>query len=194
MKTLFVIIAGFGLAAAGALRAADASKPTRAEVIFDHPEKFTDVKDDYMPTDKGRDSILEQIKAEVVREAEYLVPEGCKLTMTFTDIDLAGDFEPWRGPQWGAVRVVKSIYPPAFKFSWSVTDSTGKVIKQGREDMRVLDFEMIPTIDTHDPLHFEKTILDDWMREHLRDLKKLACPDPAPKGPNGKSGVGKVEL
>jgi len=189
MKTLFLIIAGFGLAAAGALRAADASKPARAEVIFDHPENFTDVKDDYMPTDKGRDSILDRIQAEVVREAEYLVPEGCKLTMTFTDIDLAGDFEPWRGPQWSTVRVVKSIYPPSFKFSWSVTDSAGKVIKQGREDLRDPDFEMMLTINRQDPLHYEKAILDDWMRGHLRDLKKLAGPGPAPGVPSGKSGI-----
>ena len=41
-----------------------------------------------------------------------MVPEGDKLTITFTDIDLAGDFEPWRGPQWDEVRIVKAIYPP----------------------------------------------------------------------------------
>ena len=48
----------------------------RAEIIFDHPEKFTDVKDAYMPTDKGRDGILEQIRSHLVSRANYYIPEG----------------------------------------------------------------------------------------------------------------------
>ena len=174
MKALFVVAAGFGLAA-GFLRAADSPKPVRAEIVFDHPEKFTDVKDGYMPTDKGRDGILEQLRRHLVSQADYYIPEGCKLSMTFTDIDLAGDFEPWRGPTWSDVRIVKSIYPPAFKFTWTVTNSAGKVVKQGTEDMRVLDFEMIITLDGQDPLRYEKAILDDWMRSNLRDVKKVVA-------------------
>ena len=95
--------------------------------------------------------------------------------MTFSDIDLAGDFEPWRGPTWSDVRVVKSIYPPAFKFTWAVTDSAGRIVKQGREDMRVLAFEMTVTLDLQDPLRYEKAILDDWMRNNLGNIKKAVA-------------------
>ncbi len=178
MKTLFLTAAALALFCAGSLQAAAAPKPAKpapkAEVVFDHPDKFTDVKDDYFPTDRGRDGILEQIRSCIVAQAEYLVPDGYRLTMTFTDIDLAGDFEPWRGAQWASVRIVKAIYPPAFKFSWAVIDPSGKVVREGKEDMRVLEFEMTMTLDLQDPLRYEKAILEGWMRDNLRDLKKAA--------------------
>ena len=174
MKALFIVGAGFGLAA-GFLQAADPAKPPRAEITFEHPERFTDVKDSSFPTDKGRDAILGQLRKTLVSEANYCVPEGCKLSITFSDIDLAGDFEPWLGPNWSNVRIVKDIYPPAFKFTWSVTNAAGRVIKQGKEDMRVLDFDMMITLDREDPLRYEKAILDDWMRSNLRDIKKAVA-------------------
>ena len=81
------------------------------------------------------------------------------------------NFEPWRGGQWSDVRVVKDIYPPAFKFSYSVTDAAGKVVSQGNEDIRDLSFTFRFSPDTTDNLHFEKSFLDDWIHSNLRRLK-----------------------
>lgn len=173
MKTSHLFSAALAMAAACALHAADTATPAaRTKVLFDHPENFKDVKDGDLATDKGRDAILARIREYLVGRADSLLPGGDRLTITFTDIDLAGDFEPWRGPQWSDVRVVKPIYPPAFKFSYSVTDTAGKVVKQGTEDIRDLSFQTRITIDTSDSLRYEKDILDDWARSTLRDLKK----------------------
>ena len=160
------------MTAACALHAADTPKAARTEVIFVHPENFTDVKDGDLPSDRGRDAILARIRDYLVERTDTLLPVGDRLTITFTDIDLAGDFEPWRGLRWSDVRVVKSIYPPAFKFSYSVTDAAGRVVKQGAEDIRDLNFQTRMTIDASDSLHYEKDILDDWARSTLRDLGK----------------------
>ena len=114
MKALRLFSAALGLLAAGSLRASDQpSAPRRTEVVFDHPEKFTDVRDSSMPSDRGRDSILSELRDDLVARASPMVPDGYKLTVTFTDIKLAGDFEPWRGPQWDDIRIVKAIYPPS---------------------------------------------------------------------------------
>jgi DUF3016 family protein len=170
MKTLRLFSSILGLAAALSLHAAGSAAP-RTEVIFDHPEKFTDVKDSDLPTDKGRDAILANIRDFLVHRTESMIPEGDKLTITFTDIDLAGDFEPWRGAQYDNVRIVKAIYPPAFKFTYSVTDPSGKVVREGSEDIRDMNFQFRVTIDASDPLHYEKDILDDWARAKLKGLK-----------------------
>jgi hypothetical protein len=172
MKTLRLFSAALGLLAAGALRAADTAAAARTEVIFDHPENFTDVRDRMSPTDKGRDEILSQIRDHLVDRTSRLVPDGYKLTVKFTDIKLAGDFEPWRGPQWDDVRIVKAIYVPFFKFTYSVTDPSGRVVKSGTENIQDLDFQMRVTLDTSDPLRYEKQILDDWAGRTLRDLRK----------------------
>jgi len=173
MKTLRLFSAALGLVAAGAFGAAAAPVAApRTEVIFAHPENFTDVKDSSTPTDKGRDYILSQLREHMVNETSRMIPDGYKLTVTFSDIKLAGDFEPWRGPQWDEVRIIKDIYPPFFRFTYAVTDPAGRVVKSGTENIRDLDFQVRVTLDTSDPLRYEKQILDDWARGALRDLRK----------------------
>jgi hypothetical protein len=170
MNTIRLFSAFLGLAAS-ALCASAANAVSRVDVTFDHPENFTDVKDRATPTDKGRDNILSNIRTFVVDHADRTLPEGYSLKMTFTDIDLAGDFEPQRGAQWDDVRIVKSIYPPAFKFTYSVMDASGRVVKQGTENIRDMTFDTRITLDRSDPLHYEKDILSDWIRSNLRNLK-----------------------
>jgi len=172
MKILRLMPIALGMALVGNVHAADiAALPARTEVVFDHPENFTDVKDRDLPSDSGRDEILSRISTFMVSRATPLLPAGDSLKITFTDIDLAGDFEPWHGPQWSDVRIVKEIYPPAFKFSWVVTDVSGRVVKQGKEDIRDLNFQTRVVLDTSDTLRYEKDILGDWTNSTLRGLK-----------------------
>ncbi|HEY5079950.1 MAG TPA: DUF3016 domain-containing protein [Opitutaceae bacterium] len=172
MKTLRLFSAVLGLLAVCALRAADSPNPaSRVDVVFDHPEKFTDVKDGEPATDRGRDAILGRIREYLVSRVSPMVPEGDRLAIIFTDIDLAGDYEPWRGPEWSNVRIVKDVYPPAFKFTYNVTDASGKVVKGGAEDLRDGGFQFRSTIDSSDALRYEKAVLNDWARSALRGLK-----------------------
>jgi len=168
MKTRRFFTTAFVVAAAFALKSPAAVAPApRAEIIFDHPDKFSDVRDFYQPTEKGREAILGRIRDYMVDQAKYYVPAGCKLTVTFTDIHLAGDFEPWHGPQFDEIRYVRDIYPPSFKFTYALTDGNGRVLKQGSEDIRDMNFQMRLLIDSSDPLRYEKDILTDWMRSTL---------------------------
>jgi hypothetical protein len=172
MKALRLIPLALGIALTLTARASDVSAPAvRVNVVFDHPENFTDVKDSNVPSDSGRDAILSRIRDFLVREGTRTLPAGDDLTITFTDIDLAGDFEPWRGVRWDEVRVVKDIYPPAFKFSYSITDSSGKVLKQGTENIRDLNFQTRLVLDSSDTLRYEKDILRDWIHATVRSLK-----------------------
>ena len=172
MKIVPLLFASIlGLVAAGDLIAADAAKPARVEVFFDHPENFTDVKDRADPTETGRDEILGAIHDTIVREAAKYLPAGYGLTLVFSDIDLAGDFESWRGPQYDSVRVVRPIYPPAFKFSYKLTDPAGQVVKRGEEGIRDLNFELRASLDHSNPLYIEKDILREWIRNNLQGIK-----------------------
>lgn len=167
MKTirLFLILA---LAGAGAAFAGDKKVPTsRVEVNFTDPENFTDVKDSSFGTEKGREAVLSEIREYITKRANKLLPAGQKLTITFSDIDLAGEYEPWRGPRADDIRIVKDIYPPRFKFTYKVTDAAGAVVKEGQENLFDLAFTMRLTIDRQDPLRYEKDILNEWMGGNL---------------------------
>lgn len=175
MKTTLSLFGAALLATAAVGYSADMrSDNSRVEVLFDHPENFTDLKDSYMPTDKGRDSYMEMLKDYIQQTAGRRLPEGQKLSITFTDIDMAGDFEPWRGPSASDVRIVKGIYIPRLKFTYQITDATGAVVKEGKAEQSDLNFQMnlSTSLDTSDPLRYEKRLIDDWIRSELPRAKK----------------------
>jgi hypothetical protein len=175
MKTTRIfLLSALALVGMGSARALDPVKgPPQVDVIFLEPEKFTDVKDGYMGSDKGRDSTLELLKEYLTTRGSKGLRPGQKLAITFTDVDLAGDFEPWRGAQWGDVRIVKDIYPPRVAFAFRLTDAEGKVVKEGKRDLRDLAFMMKLTMGFRDdPLRHEKALLDDWLSDEFRPEKK----------------------
>lgn len=173
MKTSkLILVTLLGLAPALASQAAETRTIARADVMFFEPQKFTDVKDSYMG-DFERTTYLDGIRDHVLEQAKYYVPEGHHLSVTFNDIDMAGDFEPWRGPRWDDVRIVKDIYPPRIQLSFRLTDAQGNVVKEGKRDLRDLAFMMkINMSFRDDPVRHEKALLDDWLRSEFPRARK----------------------
>jgi hypothetical protein len=165
-----------GLLTPGVMLAADSAKPDapRVTVTFDHPEKFTDVKDGYMPTDKGQDAILAQIRGHIESKAKPYLSAGQILEVTFTDIDLAGDFEPQRGPQFNDVRIVKDIYIPRLKLQFKLTGADGKVITEGKRELKDLAFMTRMAFPPSESLRFEKDMLNDWLNADIKAAAKAA--------------------
>jgi len=141
------------------------AKNVRVEVLFDHPGKFTDVRDSQLGSDKGRDAYLEELKDYLQERAAHLLVEGQTLTVAFTDVDLAGEFEPWRGPNYGDIRVIKDIYPPRLNFTYKVVDASGALVKEGQEKLRDTAFQSSTNpFNSQESLHYEKALLDNWLR------------------------------
>ena len=76
-------IAGLSAISAAVATDTSAKSDTRAEVIFVQPEKFTDVRDSYGNSEKGREGNLSQLRDYIISRANYYVPAGQKLTVTF---------------------------------------------------------------------------------------------------------------
>ncbi len=165
-----------GFASATALLAADKSTPAEARVtvVFDHPEKYQDLKDSGFDTEnqRGSERYLPLIKEHIEQEAGRLLAPGQRLTITFTDIDLAGDFEPWHGANYHDVRIVKDIYIPRLTFTFQVRDEGGRVLGEGERRLVDLAYQMrIGGGFRDDPLRYEKGMLNDWLRDELRARK-----------------------
>jgi len=167
MRMLLGVVVGFVVAGAMSAAGPDAKTNTWVEVIFQHPEKYMDVRDAFVGTEKGRDAILTQLQDYLIRETMTRVPDGQKLTITFTDIDLAGDYEPWHGGQMMDARVVKEIYPPKMDLEFKLIGADGKVIKEGKRQLRDLIFMAKPYINRDDALHYEKALLEDWLHKEF---------------------------
>jgi hypothetical protein len=172
MKTNhFILAAIIGLGASGAAWAADDATDSTVQVTLENPENFTDVRDAFVSSDKGKTANIDQIREYVQKEAAKYVPAGYKLAVTITNIDLAGDFEPWGQAGSEDVRIVKDIYPPRIDLSYKLTDSAGSVVKEGTRELRDLSFMMKLSIRRSDPFKYEKELINDWIRKDLKPVK-----------------------
>lgn len=174
MKTIRTfLLPVLGLVAAGALHAFDPVKGLpRTEVVFFEPEKFTDVKENgFSDNEKDRNAILGELRTYIIKQANRLLAPGQQLKITVTDVDLAGEFEPWHGSSMADIRIVKEIYPPDIKLAFQLTGADGNVIKNGDRHLRDMGFMMTLSMDKNDPRRFEKELLDSWLRQELRGLK-----------------------
>jgi hypothetical protein len=170
LSLLLVGLSGVNLAPT--VFAANPKPEPRTEVIFFEPEKFTDVRDSTLGSERGRTDTLEVLKTYLQDRAQIYVPEGAKLSVTITDVDLAGDFEPWRRTSAQDVRIVRDIYPPRINLSFKLTDANGEVVKQGSRELRDLNFMQSISTMANDSYRYEKALLDDWLRSEFQRTKK----------------------
>lgn len=169
MKTKTPLLAFLSLIAAAVAAAAAPEKPVPAiEVTFLNSEKFTDAKDDQMDSDRGREAVLEQLKEHLVTHGAKYLAKGQRLQITVTDVDLAGDFEPWRGINFHDIRIVKDIYPPRVNLEFKLLDAEGKVVSEGKRQLRDLGYLMTMAMPTSDPLRYDKEMLSDWLRQEFK--------------------------
>lgn len=160
------------LAALPAFGAEPAKAASKVEVLFAKaPDKYVDVRDGFSASEKGQAANLDSLKQYIEQRGNELVADGQKLTVTLTEVDLAGDFEPWRDPAMNDVRVVKDIYPPRIDLEFKLTGADGKVIKEGKRELRDLAFMMKLSIQRDDPFRHEKQLLNDWLTRELKPAK-----------------------
>lgn len=157
-KAVFAVIAI-------ALFSAAAQASDRVEVGFVHPEKFTDAGH-YWGGDRARETNLAELASHIERRAGQLLPQGQKLAVSITDLDMAGAYEPWRRGA-GDVRVVRDVYPPRIDLSFRLVAADGAVLKEGERRLRDLAFGNGNVVYPNDRLRHEKALLDVWLEREL---------------------------
>ena len=169
MKTKILLVAVFVLAASGGASGADGVRPaSRVEVIFVEPEKFTDLKDERSDSGRARDHLMAEIRGEIEKVALRYVAEGQHLEIKVTDVDLAGEFEPWLGSQFDDIRIMRDVYAPRMELEFRLTGADGKVISEGKRKLRQLAYMMSSGSPSWDPLRYDKEMLRDWMRREFK--------------------------
>jgi hypothetical protein len=142
-------------------------------IVFNNPEKFTDLKTSSMDSTKDREYLLEQLKEYLLERAPGRMSDGQTLDITINDIDMAGDYEPWHGPRVQDIRIIKEIYPPRIDLHFKLTDADGKVSAEGARQLRDLNFMMsTPSIPSDDTLRHEKSLLNNWLSMEFSAINK----------------------
>ena len=142
------------------------------EVNYKSPETFTDMGRTDMASRGADEGYLVELRDYIQRTGKNRLPAGSTLAVTITDVDMAGRFEPERGPQLNDVRMVRAIYPPRIQLSYRLTDVAGVVRSEGERQLTDTAFEYkLSPIDRNDPLRHEKALMDDFLRNVASEVK-----------------------
>lgn len=167
----FLLAIGLAWVSAAAVAAAENATESRVAVSWTNPADFSEAKESY-GTGLGRqppDEWLGELAKHLRYRAERVLQQQERLEVTFTNVQRAGTYEPWRGPRFDDVRVIKDIYPPRIELTFTLTDSSGTVIKEGTRKLLDQSFLQRGRLNETDPLRFEKRMLDDWLRSEFPD-------------------------
>jgi hypothetical protein len=160
------VVSTLGCSAAPRPAGLDAAA-SRLSVTFVQPERFTDAKDSVLQSERGTADLLGDLGRYLRTEGERQVPAGLALEVHVTDVDLAGEIEPWRGPQFDRVRIMREIYAPRIDLEFRLVDGQGAVVKQGRRVLRDPLYLTRAASNDSDRLRYDKQLLGDWLRQEF---------------------------
>ena len=142
--------------------AAHAVEGAKVKVEYVHPENFIDVGDGFRGGDATRTAYLEALDRHLRARAARVLGNGQSLKVSITEVDMAGEFEPWRLA--GAdVRIVRNIYPARIDLRFRLADAGGATVKEGERRLRDSGFTDDVTRYRDDPLRYEKALIDAWV-------------------------------
>ncbi len=163
VSALVLTLFSIGAPASKAQEQPAAAAPS-VQVEYVDPEKFSDITDSYFGSGETvRVAHLEALRKHIQMRAGNLLTGGQNLTVTITEIDRAGHFEPWR-PFANDARIIRDSYPPRINLYFKLTSSDGALIKNGQRKLRDPAFLTTTTMYHNDPLRHEKALLDDWLK------------------------------
>jgi hypothetical protein len=138
----------------------------KVEVSYRNPDALTEVSRSNTRTDW-----LNDLSRYIARRAAGSVPEGERLLVTITDVQRAGQVEPWR--RGGSdLRVVRDTTPPRIDLSFQLVAANGAVMTEGTPRLRDMAFMSRSLRHGSDPLAYEKKLIDDWMRKDIDPARR----------------------
>lgn len=142
--------------------------PPAVTMDWTDPSAFAEVRQNVCSNRIKPEEWLTELARHMQRRGSRVIGAGQHLDVTITDIRRAGACEPWRGPQWDDVRVIKNIYSPRINLRYTLTTADGKLVRSGEATLRDAAFLSRATATRDDdPLRYEKRMLDSWLRHEF---------------------------
>ncbi len=132
-------------------------------VNFEDPDKFTDISDSHSNLTSTAD--LDELRNYLRQTAAPLLSAGSQLSVTFLDIDLAGQIRPDKDN----IRLMTGTTIPRAHLKFQLFDAEGKVVKEGDRKLSDLNYQnSIGLVGRNDPLFYDKQLLKDWLRKEFK--------------------------
>nr|WP_223250888.1 DUF3016 domain-containing protein [Rhodanobacter denitrificans] len=147
-----------------------ATPPDNVSVRYKDPQHFTEAKRSVGVHLIDADAYLKPLSAYIVQRASRILAPGQRLDIEVTDVVRAGAYEPWRGPDFYDVRIIRDIYPPRIDLNFTLYGADGKVLRQGERKLRNAAFLSSSSPVDQDSLRYEKSLIDLWLRRGAGNL------------------------
>lgn len=143
------------------------------DVRWEDPANFSEIRYSHNSHESRRGNWVEELAEHLRERAGSRLPAGERMEVNITDIELAGDYEPWRGVQFQDTRFMREIYPPHITLTFTRTDANGTVVAQGERKLTDMGYLMGEATAGYrnEPLRYEKSLIDRWL------AKELPAPD-----------------
>lgn len=142
-------------------------------VSWTDPAQFADIRNSPNKWEAERGNWVHDLAAYMREKAAKDLKPGQTLDVRFTDMDRAGEYEPWHGPSTDHIRIMKDIYPPRLTFDFTLRDADGRVVDQGQRKLTDMSYLMGARPMDSDPLRFEKRMIDQWAGRELNNKRAL---------------------
>lgn len=170
MKSSLLLRHLFAASLMFAASAGAASAPDSVSVHYIDPQHFSEARNSVGAHLGDTDAYLKPLKAYIAQRAARVLSPGQRLDIKVTDVDRAGNYEPWLGPRLQDVRIVKDIYPPRIDLHFILYGSDGGVLREGSRKLRDPGFLNSIDATSQDPLRYEKSLIDGWLRKGSGNL------------------------
>jgi hypothetical protein len=147
-----------------------ATPPDNVSVRYKDPQHFTEAKRSFGVHQIDADDYLKPLKDYIVQRASRVLAPGQRLDIEVTDVKRAGEYEPWHGPRFDDVRVIKDIYQPRIDLDFTLYGADGKVLREGQRKLRDAAFLSRSSATDQDSLRYEKSLIDSWLRKGAGEL------------------------
>jgi hypothetical protein len=152
--------------AAGATPALPAD--SQVDVRFTDLAKYRDLRNSRMTNDRERQGLADELRKHIEDKAPRLLPSGTRLAVTFTEIDMAGEFWPIAGgPANSDIRVVKDHFPPRIDLDFRLLQADGSLAREGHRELRDPLFLSSVSPMGSDRLRYEKSLLERWLEREF---------------------------
>lgn len=160
---LILLMTGF----TGMLVAEDEARLTATLTDVDN---FRDFSVSGMTEERTKGVFESEFRRFARTEAERAIPSGYTVHLEFTDIDMAGDIQPWRNRNHSDLRYIEAIYPPMLEFNYTVRNADGEVVIEGEKRLRDINYLFAPNqrFRAFTSFRYELSMLSDWLRGDLR--------------------------
>ncbi|MGH9893272.1 MAG: DUF3016 domain-containing protein [bacterium] len=141
-------------------------------VQFIEPEKFADLSLSGSTTAGIQRHIMDELTNYLKYLGDHYLLPNHEVDVAFLDIDMGGEYEPWRTRDLTQTRFVREVYVPRMDLRYVWRDAEGKVLADTRERVSDLNYLMLadPGYVYNDPLRYEKAMLRRWFLDRFSAL------------------------